>query len=252
MKISDEEFDHVFQSRLSDLSAEPSAQVWDAISAELKHTAIKPKRVWSYMQIAASIMVLTVLGAMWLWLPKQAKIVLHGNYNPSVKTIVATSPTAIVNADSANAADLNAYAAAKPLTAHLQGATAKLLDSKAQPQNNQVTDSVHIEQASPPVLKAATPAIANNTQPDFNNAAVAIKPSPLNKDRIAVNSTTHNPAINSKKKRIRGIADLLNIVIATVDKRPNKIIEFSDDGDNDDGFDPTRINLGQIHTGKHN
>ena len=56
------------------------------------------------------------------------------------------------------------------------------------------------------------------------------------------------PAQQPKKHGIRNFGDIVNLVVAKVDKRKDKVIEFSDD--DEDGSSITGINLGVIKVKK--
>jgi hypothetical protein len=55
-------------------------------------------------------------------------------------------------------------------------------------------------------------------------------------------------AQQQRKHGIRNFGDIVNLVVAKVDKRKDKVIEFSDD--DEDGSSITGINLGVIKVKK--
>jgi hypothetical protein len=56
----------------------------------------------------------------------------------------------------------------------------------------------------------------------------------------------------AKKKKIRSLGDLFNVMIAKVDKRPNKIIQFENDDEDEGDFGVAGVNLGPIQVKKNN
>jgi len=86
------------------------------------------------------------------------------------------------------------------------------------------------------------------------DASVSLKPQPetevfqpaMVKPALLVAATN---SIKVKHKRIRSIGDVVNLVMAKVDKREDKLIQFTDSDDGDES-NVTGINLGIINLKK--
>ena len=252
--MQDKEFDKLFSSKLEGLEINPSAKVWKGINGEIsgnKHNKLIP-----FLSIAASIIVLIAAGV--LFIPKKDSVV-----KPLIKKSLAANkpvkvkPEIIVKPQTLIAPKTVVIAVNKPV--HLS----------------------HISKTITPVITAnkefiaknTTPVIANNTavlaantstkidvkQPaiiDSSKVLAVVQPfvqQPVKPAVIAaivppVEKTTDAPP--AKKHKIHGIGDLLNVAIAAVDKRKDKIIQFSDN--DEDGTSITGVNLGVIKIKKEN
>jgi hypothetical protein len=248
MKMSDKELDKIFSSQLADFEIEPSAAVWNNIKLEINGEEKSRKSYLPFLQIAAAIIV--VGGAALMLRPQTHKITLRGS---SFTASVADQPKTLLITPEPAAAD-NIMVTDEPLkTDEVHSRT--------------VTKTrTHSMLAATGVTNADTTnrILANNTAgntPDQQQVTIQ-KPVSISATATAsiVPEEHARPARTlaaltvptvkenqAAKKKIRNLGDLLNVVIAKVDKRPKKIIEFKDD-DDDDTFNPTHINLGLIET----
>lgn len=252
MKMSDKEIDKLFSSQLAGLEVEPSAGVWDNIKVAIDNNGTQ-NNMLPWLQIAAGVIVLMAV-ALWLR-PSAQKIALHGNYNAAAPNnapaslIITPKPQPVVLAD-------------EPVTATARPGKAVAHKQMAQQLNVAIADEQKVDTAqnnavTPPVndVKAMGQPLASthqllvaepvNTLPKAGpvlkgNKALAATAMPVQKDKPGL-----------KRKKIRGVGSLLNVVIAKVDKRTDKIIQFKDD-DDDDTFNVTSVNLGLIQLKKDN
>ncbi|WP_439699142.1 hypothetical protein ACFGVS_14525 [Mucilaginibacter sp. AW1-7] len=260
MDMQDKDLDKLFQSALNDYEIEPSANVWTEITGELD--ANKRKKVWlPYLSIAAAAVLLITAGV--LFIPKEVKTIspkkdgLAGVSHPikpktAAGPVEATQPetTAGKKSEGVAAAPANSLAAisihkwnkkaiitAIPVTA----APAKDI---AKPDDRQ------------PVLASATnkQEIKVPVQPD---TATRIFPKHIDETPVfaSIKSpvgptevSTIKPATPAKKHKIRSLGDVFNVMIAAVDKRKDKIIEFSNTDEDDATI--TGVNLGIIKVKK--
>ena len=101
MDMQDKELDELFRSKLDDFEQEPSARVWPGISAGLVATKRRTALV-SWLSIAASILVLAMIGVVYL---KQKPVESgKGDGKRSIAKITTTkvaAPAAAVSPSSA-------------------------------------------------------------------------------------------------------------------------------------------------------
>ncbi|MBW4890963.1 hypothetical protein KXQ82_14645 [Mucilaginibacter sp. HMF5004] len=248
--MSDKELDKLFNAQLADMELEPSAAVWNKIKLEVNGEDEIKKSYMPYLQIAAAVAVF--ITAALLLRPQTEKISLHGTFTASVtnesKTLVITpEPVVMDNTEVTDTAPQESRVNSRPVIIasirHTEIHATHPVDTATQmvAAVNTQPDNITIPPQAVTTKPAMAPARFANVVADDRNrqarALTAVTP-PAIKDGPAV-----------KKKKIRSLGDLLNVVIAQVDKRPKKIVQFNDD-EEDENFSPTRINLGLIQTRK--
>ena len=245
--MQDKEFDSLFRSKLENFEAEPTGQVWLGITEQLdgkrRYRALLP-----WLSIAASVTILAAAGI--LFIPqKKTGDVKHSDKVNIAKTlppVIKTQPVKVKPEPKATAetvthpANRLAHVKASPVNS----APAKV--KEAAPASAPAIDNVvkHDEQ---PVLavqqkqELVTPVLPAEAAPIINNKAIG-----------AIQTiAAANPPVTDKqeaaqpkpKKRVHGIGGFLNTVIAAVDKRKDKIIEFSN-SDDDESSNISAVNLG--------
>lgn len=252
--MQDKELDQLFRAKLDDFEAEPTGQVWDGIVEGLDGKR-RYKMLVPYLSIAASIIVLAAAGI--LFIPQKAVV----SSKPPVKTgIVKTARPAIVTrADSLNTPPQSAVqqpAVVNSMAGVKHGKPVNILPGKkpatvvAEPQspvNQQEQPVLAVVQQKP---DAINPVLPDNNTPLVTKAAVDDAPAFITKSALtasvqpANNKMDDAAAIAKPKHKAHGIAGLLNAVIATVDKRKDKLIEFTDS--DDDETNVMSINLGVL------
>lgn len=255
MKAWDKDFDRLFQSKLDDIEVEPSAMVWDNIIDELDGK-IKKKMGLPWMRIAATIVVM--MGASLLFLrPDAEKVTLRGTAN----TELAATPSAGSTASGDMAIgpeNVVSDQISEPPVKHSKK-QALAAAHKSIPKADSFADTIQ------------SVANINITQPEPQNiktvTAMAQHPISVVDERIQLPANlNHNGTVKPvnmvpvtiiqpeepvKKKKIRGLGDILNAVIAKVDKRHDKVIEFANT-DEDDSFIIKGVNLGLLKVKKEN
>jgi len=259
MDMQDKEFDRLFHDKLDDLEIEPSANVWQGITGQLD--AGKRKRtIVPFLSIAAGIILLVTIGV--LFIPKPAKV---SNQQPVIaKAIQAVKPQPIIAAVSVKPAIASQNKkAVRPVIAPVNRLAriakpninkasspdkqAPAIDIKPdviQP-NNQATLAAANTNTRNDVLQPVVPDTATHIvikQVVDDDAAFKTKPPVM----AAVPAKA--VATPAKKHRIRSFGDVLNVVIAAVDKRKDKVIEFSNTDEDDATI--TGINFGIIKVKK--
>lgn len=241
------DLDKLFQSALDDYEVAPSAKVWAGIAEELN--AGKRKKAWiPFLSAAAGIVLLITAGL--LFIPKEVKVIKpKADGIAKTKQVVPQTATDVQQANQTSkkphqvaAAPATSLAANKLNHTHTPAGAAK-------PAIAQVPDEA-VKPADQPVLASATnkqevriPVLPDTTTKivvkhiDETPVFASIKPPVAPVQLITAKQT---PPV--KKRRIRSLGDVFNVVIAAVDKRKDKFIEFSNTDEDDATI--TGVNLG--------
>ena len=257
MDMQDKEFDQLFRAKLDDFETAPTSQVWDGIVEGLDGKR-RYKMLVPYLSIAASIIVLAAAGI--LFIPQKATV---STKHPDKNTIAKTTPPAItVKPDTLSSAQPNiiqkpAPAAVNTMAGVKHGKTVvNTIDknsapvvaepkSPVKPQEQQVLAGIQQKQ------DVITPVVPDNSTPLVTRPGTDEAPAFITKSTLTASAGTQ-PAGNKQddiavvkpKRKAHGIGGLLNAVIATVDKRKDKLIEFTDS--DDDETNVLSINLGAL------
>ena len=250
--MQDKEFDRLFNAKLDNFEAEPTSQVWDGIVEGLDGKR-RYKMLVPYLSIAANIIVLAAAGI--LLVPQKTAVITK----VPVKTAIVktTQPVIVTGTDSLNIHPKNAVQ--QPAVVNSMAGVKH---------NNPVDNTVNnysaptaVDSQSPvktteqPVLAAVqqkqdviNPVLPDNSTPLVTKPIIDDAPAFITKSALTTAST--QPANNKQddaasvkpKRKAHGIGGLLNAVIATVDKRKEKLIEFTDS--DDDETNVISVNLG--------
>ena len=249
--MQDNEFDDLFRSKLGGLEVQPSAHVWDHIAAGLGTP--KKKSILPLLSMAATILVVLAAGT-WFLLDKPVKQI----QNQVVRTkTVKSAQKAIEPATVRVEQPEKVIATLQPVSAN-QSITNHLAKVKAQPvAAHKVGETVNLAPVATPAntdtppqqVLAALPAqtVAHPVVPEIQLAAITINnDAPVLKsiNTSAPIAVTANQVEKKKKHGIHSLGDLINVVVSKVDKREDKLIEFSES--DDDQSSVTGINLGII------
>jgi hypothetical protein len=258
MNMQDNEFDDLFRSKLDNFEIEPSAQVWQNIDAELdgKH---RKRSIFPLLGIAASIIVLITAGI--LFIPKKENVKPGHPDKNSLVTKVKPPVTKPENTTTANTSEPKIETVAaiqKPADRVTKVNHAKNIDTPIDPKQPDARQIAKAEPAKadeqqPEVIaeiqKPAEPIQTDNSTelvaktPADNIAETNIKP------QVIAQVPIKDKAVRQPRKHgIRNFGDIVNLVVAKVDKRKDKVIEFSDA--DEDGSSITGINLGVIKVKK--
>jgi len=258
MKVSDKDFDQLFSSKLGDMELEPSANVWGNIASKLDGKKDEEvKAGLPFMKIAAGIVLLMAVGLFFIR-PEHQTIALRPVFkateNNQGSRVIAPVQPSVPYTESAVIAETEApvkHQQSKTTVEHSVNVAAKSIDT-AQTSTpyiaavNQKPDNRIIEQVQ------TTQAQKSSLVPDNINGISVTKSMNVlpvkntNPVMASANITKPEPA---KKHRIHSLGDLLNVVIAKVDKREDKLIEFTNTSD-DDSFTVTGLNLGLLKAKK--
>ncbi|MCC8424207.1 hypothetical protein [Mucilaginibacter sp. UR6-11] len=251
MNMQDKEFDQIFNSKFENFEVEPSPMLWDNIADELDGKKNKRSLI-SYLSLAASVVVILTAGM--LFLNQKDKPAVQPNH----ETKLAVNRVKLV----------------APLTTRPVKKATELV-SVEKPVDRIAIAATHQPENTPPVNKAAAPVItkpvavvkevkpvkaespqliavvtppAKVTVPDVRltpAAADVIARAPVETPAAIASNDRPEPAL-VKKRGIHNLGGLINALVAKVDKREDKLIEFSDSDDDDNESELTGVNLGLI------
>jgi hypothetical protein len=248
MDMQDREFDKIFREKLDCFESEPSAGVWPGIVSGLNGNKRRNTPVWT-LRIAASIIVLIAAGV--LFFPKKREQGQGHTAKQLRAAIIQRSPVPVMEQGtvkpktSADDLDKQHEMAVGNAPAHLSKiallAAGAIVSGPAV--DIRQTETTTPPENRPEMLSAVAPddrtQIEAKQMPD-NQAAFVNKPVSA---AIQMPVATANIAPVKTAHKIRSFGDLVNVVVAKIDKRKDKVIEFSDD---DDGSSVTAVNLGII------
>jgi hypothetical protein len=262
MAMQDNEFDDIFRSKLEGFEAEPSERVWMGVDEELH--PVTRKKIWlPILRIAASVVILITAGL--LFIPRHVKIDQpKNNKNGIAKVPVKQTPATGTTTEpaakqpeivkqpeparqSAQQPEVNRMARVNTKKERVAPVTAN------QPQQVEVKQTPEIVKEQEKELLAVAPSV------DIKNAVVPDKSTELAQKTLTVDNTpeitkpqqaiaqapvANRPAKQAKRHGIRNFGDLVNLVVAKVDKRKDKAIEFSDSDDDESMI--TAVNIGPV------
>jgi len=252
MKMSDKDLDQLFSSQLADMEIEPSASVWKKIKPEIENKEDAKQGTLTWLQIAAAVVILAT--AAFMLRPQTGKVALHGEYSAAK---VNTSPNGLAITPQANpglgdiqvSEGTRPEAFATPKHRYNDGRTAVVM-----PLINKA-DTTHVMIARIEPTETHDAAQQQISQPVTPEVKLINNPQLQNNQPVKTLAANNVPVQKetpvAQKKKIRSLGDLFNVVIAKVDKRPNKIIQFKDNDDDDSEFGVSGVNLGPIQIKKN-
>ncbi len=250
MKTSDKELDDLFNSKLSGFEAEPSANLWQNIAAELDGEP-KKKSLIPVLRIAAGVLALLSVGLFWMQANKQLvqkripQKVAKVKLKPVQKEEIVRPKT---NVRQKTMLPLMAKNKSVKEPSHQSARKLAVIKSKEKPELKAAETVRHsINQNNQPEQLAVLP--QNKAVVPDENVALKLQTAETSEEIIkaepVLTAKTKPETVVVKRKGIRNVGDLVNLVMAKVDKRPNKLIEFSNNDDGDES-NVTGINLGII------
>lgn len=241
--ISDKELDKLFRQKFEEAEFQPSANLWDKISDKMDRKE-KPKKAFPMLWMAASILVAVSVG-LWFYRPVQV-IKLQGSDHQIAANI--SEPVAGRAVDLP--VDEQIYPEVKnfnfrksvvtPAAVEITGTDEPVIEpqepleivvAKVNPRRNSNTEAVAKTETKVPTRYYGDQSQLDVTQPDMIASAEI-------QEEITDVEPEAKPA-----RRIKSIGSLVNFVIAKVDRRDDKLIEFKD---SDEGSEVSGINLGLL------
>jgi hypothetical protein len=258
MKMQDNEFDELFRSRLDNFETEPSANVWEKVDNELNSHKRK-QTLTPVLGIAASIIALVTAGILFIPQKTNLKSGKQAVNNSIVKVtrpfntpqVVRNRPNKnVLNSDKVNKTSMvaNRIDRVSAIKSNKHAQAEKLVASTVEQNKSDKTDDPALLASNPQtehnIIKAVVPdertQIAINPHIEETTSfitkptIIATEPSIIEKQDVIPLKSKH---------KIHSLGDLINVVVAKVDKRKDKIIEFTD---TDDESNITGVNLGII------
>ncbi|MDF3079224.1 MAG: hypothetical protein K0S09_3113 [Sphingobacteriaceae bacterium] len=254
--MSDKELDKLFQAEFDSFEVEPSAGLWERIDEELGSApAQEKKKAFPVFWMAAASVVVVMTAGIYFLQPTE-KIQLRGKQSqiadtePAVKEI-KRSPVDV-----------------KPVQEQYEQKHQAPASSATLVAINEKREAVHQLASTEPKEEASTQLVEENARMAGSTLAVNTpEVSPVSQPEKAVMSSLRSnqqPSLvamlspevkeaneveqTSPRQKIKSLGDLVNRVVAKVDPREEKIIQFTD---NDEGTEVSGINLGLIKF-KHN
>jgi hypothetical protein len=263
MNMQDKEFDDLFRSKLADFEVQPSAGVWQNIDTELRGK--KKKSIFPMLSIAASVLILLVAGI--LFIAKKG-VVKPGK--PDSNVMVKASPSVIKPENNTKPVNLSGTqeqlaTVDTPVNKTIKANQPKITTSTSEKEkqanpsitktevvkpeelpliaSNGTSKHEEVIKQEPIQLTEATSATIKNVE---DNSVITLPVQPV----LAANqpAKTTKPAV--KKRGIRNFGDIVNLVVAKVDKRKDKLIQFSDTDDDESVI--SAVHLGALKIKRDN
>ncbi|RYG06577.1 MAG: hypothetical protein EOO02_00065 [Chitinophagaceae bacterium] len=250
--MQDKELDQLFRAGLEGLEMEPSTKVWEGITG--KHNAGKKKKLLPYLSIAATILVVVSAGI--LVISGQDKVITK---QPVQNSVAKHTPVSKKNAVVITRPVLKVIKVDKsPKAERIAAMPEKKARTKAVKQEQIPEIKVEPIVQQQPVLVATVktvrtlePVVPDNdialSQKTITPPPEAFKTTPVVMASVKLPDTGTEQTQPVKKKKINSFGGILNAIVAKLDKREDKFIQFNDaDGENN----ITAINLGIVKIGK--
>ena len=241
--MQDKDFDQLFKERFEAFEAEPSDNLWQKITKELDAPVQKKKRTLTPYWMAAASVVLLTSAVLWLNKPEDV-IKLQGKSQGQVMV----NQTKVTGTDAQDVKSQGSDEPAREVLTSAQPEKARYLASHKAPKIK-VT----------PLNKTAVPEKVRTQLPAEDEVLLATQQVtidvkkqekvPANEGNEVVMAQIDESEIEDHREaettnpRIKSIGGLVNFVIAQVDKRDDKIIEFRD---GEEGSTVSGINIGPL------
>jgi hypothetical protein len=260
MNMQDNELDDLFRNKLDGLEVEPSGKVWGNIMAGLDEGK-KKKPLWAYISAAASILVIATAA---LLLIKEQEVKPEHNTQRLTKVQPINKKGDKIAQDEQQAIAQNAENSDAPVAIPVEEtrkeeskkgkpapAPARLAKARATPLKPIAgikSKPILIAQVTPQPQQAINSPVLPDADVTLSEKTISAEPEPFKTKPVVMASaglpqTDNVQADQPVKKKRRGFGGLLSSIVAKIDKRKDKIIEFEDNGD---GQRLTGINLGII------
>lgn len=251
--MQDNQFDELFRSKLEGFEAEPSQGVWERIADHLggKKSSIS---LFPFIGIAASILVLVAAGV--LFIPQKVKVSSKNLAHNTIANSQTKNVTPIKNKTDETLAVPRAsnrpYAQTEvnKRSFHFNSRNVSRETGSSETELTPVKAAEAVTLATLPQRhEIIMPVVPDETTELTSKQSLketdtfGSKPVLLSAEVPVVKTPDMVPG-KQKRHKIHSFGDLVNVVVAKVDKRRDKFIEFSDA--DDDQSNITGINLGVI------
>ena len=253
--ISDKELDKLFQQRFGDLEIEPSAAVWDKITGTMDQKR-RRSAFPSFWMAAASIVVLISVGLLYfrpqevIKLQGSSEIALNIENNSSRSELNESPATTEETLKTTQTEKIALPDFSLESASGIKSSEYRLIEKAplVEPEIKVVSTPEPVLVASEPVKKAnpVQPKKAAKVPNRFSGDQSALdvtQPDMFAKADFPEDEINPDESEVRGQRKIRSIGSLVNFVIAKVDKREDKLIEFKD---SDEGSEVSGINLGLV------
>ena len=236
----DKDFDAFFKSSFEDLEIAPATDSWEKIS---KKTQDKPRKKNFPVFWMAAASVLIVLGVGISLYTKPIEVIkLHPDGEKEMMANLVQEQNSVVEQtpEKNEPTEISFKKAVKPITQKLETPI-----EKNPIETDTTTDIAQIATLEPADVKPIRAKLATEQLLEAEEMAKLKKSLPVslaeNTDQVMANASAFEE-ISTKKLRIPSVGELVNFVVAKVDKRDEKIIKVSKTNESDNEI--TGINLG--------
>lgn len=232
--MSDKEFDKLFKDKFDSFEINPSPVVWDGIENKLENRQKKP---FPFFSAAAASMAAIVAVSLWL-MPEKKPIRLYGKVKPAVVSLSEG-----VNEDN----NIESNDVVLPIVSAPSEDYVKVSKRRSK---RRIVISAPEEQVNAPVTQSFVASVEEKqTEQKIEESPIlvtSIAEISNTRSMLALKPLPEEEKINDEervKSKIKTVGDLVNFVVRKVDKRKNKIIEFSKE---DEGDVVSGLNLGLV------
>lgn len=243
--IQDKDFDQLFKDRFEDAEITPSRDLWSSIESEIEP---KKKRIIPiYWLSAAAILIIATVGVMIYQqqdvVPKQYANNVATNMNP---VIVEPQVKDSLVSNTELTKDV-----AKALPAHVKPSTTLVqtaVKENAKPiEKQKVISEPDIQKQETMIAKVEEPKKDIKTKIEeavFKTQEEAVLATNVNE---VIADEVIDSSYPAERKGIRNVGDVVNLIVNTMDKRKDKVIQFRTD---DDDSSISVVNIGPFRIGK--
>ncbi|PMP66466.1 MAG: hypothetical protein C0191_00340 [Mucilaginibacter sp.] len=250
--MQDKELDQLFSDKLSQLSVEPSRGAWRSIANGLD-VPMRQTNLRVYLSIAAAVLVMLTIGV-YLIADKPVKMQQVAGTQPIKRKPAQEAPAAQPEAKQPVLAGVTmpengVIAKARPVAArkHMMHNQLTLPQSKPmiaeQQPDTAGIETTRLAQVTLPKTPAIKFTVPDKSTPLLDKTSLTAPTA----ENLAAGKSAENKTVAAasvRKHKIRGIGDLLNAVVSKIDKRKDKLIEFSSKDEDEPSV--TGLNLGFI------
>jgi hypothetical protein len=240
MDMQDKEIDQLFRSGFENFEIKPSQQVWGGINDRLDANRRK-KALLPYLSIAASILVVVAVRLYFIPPAKKPVQILAAKNNIEPKVIVAPVKDNDLPRPSekviASVKEVNKAYKGNNIRRDKEAKPFKVIDKPAE-------QIAAVIERSNEILKPTVPDVET---PLSIKTQITDEVPIITKSNALVAQGPHAKVIAAapaKKHRINSLGDLINVVVSKVDKRKDKVIEFTNTEDDESTI--SGLNLGLI------
>ncbi len=250
MRMQDNEMDDLFRSKLNDFETQPSPRIWEHIEAELDNT--RKRKVWiPILSIAASIILLFSIGVILIPVNKgehKSNGVVYSTNNHHQNSLkIPPNGKQLEEEIIADVKKLKKNKVSNNLNSEYNSSS-EVKRKQIIPEGVSGSDSIRVRQDELAMTSSGNINKVNNVVPDSNTKFINV-PSILANNNLEIAASKTNQPDNhltnslaaAPKPKIRNLGGLINALVAKVDKRKDKFIEFTE---TDEGSNITALNLG--------